>query len=110
MRFMTSLFRVSLPENMGWHYMKIGRNAIFGIHQKKNRDQMCADRVPKPLNLLISRKGKLRHSELIPVSEYDYVVEFLPIKHICLFNILKFYKNIFKFFVPCPFALSSVQK
>ncbi|XP_044003767.1 scavenger receptor class B member 1 isoform X3 [Aphidius gifuensis] len=83
MRFVTSLFGVSLPKNMGWQYMKIGRNAIFGIRPKRNQDQMCADRVPKPLNLLISRKGKFRHSELMAVSINDYDVKFSLFKHLC---------------------------
>lgn len=64
MKFITSLFGSGSPKAMGRQYMKVGRNALFGL-RTEHGDNICADQVPKPLSLLISRKGKLRHGESI---------------------------------------------
>lgn len=64
MRFITSLFGDGSPKRMGRQYMKVGRNALFGI--KPNRDgEIPMEKVPKPLSMLISERGKFRHSEYI---------------------------------------------
>jgi len=47
---------------MGRQYMKVGRNALFGV-RNDNCDNICSEKVPRPLSLLISRKGRLRHGE-----------------------------------------------
>jgi len=64
MKFITSLFGTDSPKAMGRQYMKVGRNALFGVRTDHNGD-ICTDKVPRPLSLLISRKGKLRHGELL---------------------------------------------
>ncbi|EZA58061.1 hypothetical protein DMN91_006308 [Ooceraea biroi] len=66
MKFITSLFGTGSPKAMGRQYMKVGRNALFGVRTEQN-DNICADNVPKPLSLLISRKGKLRHGRIVAI-------------------------------------------
>ncbi|XP_051154988.1 scavenger receptor class B member 1 [Leptopilina boulardi] len=66
MRFITSLFGDGSPKRMGRQYMKVGRNALFGI--KPNRDgEIPMEKVPKPLSMLISERGKFRHSRLAAI-------------------------------------------
>ncbi|EFN79839.1 hypothetical protein EAI_11045 [Harpegnathos saltator] len=62
MKFITSLFGTGSPKAMGRQYMKVGRNALFGV-QTDQAEDICTEKVPKPLSLLISRKGKLRHGD-----------------------------------------------
>lgn len=50
--------------------MKVGRNALFGIRPKKDGETMCTERVPRPMNMFISKKGKLRHGEFIYFFKY----------------------------------------
>lgn len=63
MKFITSLFGVGSPKKMGRQYMKVGRNALFGIRPNREGEPMCAERVPRPMNVFISKKGKLRHGK-----------------------------------------------
>ena len=72
MRFITSLFGDGSPKRMGRQYMKVGRNALFGI--KSNRDgEIPMEEVPKPLSMLISERGKIRHSKYL----FDPLTNFL---------------------------------
>lgn len=63
MKFIASLFGTGSPKAMGRQYMKVGRNALFGVRTDRS-DDMCTEKVPKPLSLLISKRGRLRHGEL----------------------------------------------
>ncbi|XP_012270659.1 scavenger receptor class B member 1 [Orussus abietinus] len=63
MKFITSLFGVGSPKKMGRQYLKVGRNALFGIRPKKD-GELCPDKVPKPLSMIISEAGKLKHSRI----------------------------------------------
>ncbi|KAL6266243.1 hypothetical protein P5V15_003102 [Pogonomyrmex californicus] len=62
MKFIASLFGTRSPKAMGRQYMKVGRNALFGV-RTDNGDNICSEKVPRPLSFLISRRGKLRHGE-----------------------------------------------
>ncbi|XP_014467829.1 PREDICTED: scavenger receptor class B member 1-like [Dinoponera quadriceps] len=66
MKFITSLFGTGSPKVMGRQYMKVGRNALFGVKTDRAED-ICTEKVPKPLSLLISRKGKLRHGRITAI-------------------------------------------
>lgn len=72
MKFIASLFGTGSPKAMGRQYMKVGRNALFGV-RTDNIDTICTEKVPRPLSLLISKKGKLRHGELLH-SLYNTIV------------------------------------
>lgn len=67
MKFIESLFGTESPKAMGRQYMKVGRKALFGMRTDQSDDVICTEKVPRPLSLLISRKGKLRHGELSPI-------------------------------------------
>ncbi|KAG8038036.1 hypothetical protein G9C98_006361 [Cotesia typhae] len=67
MKFITSLFGVGSPQKMGRQYMKVGRNALFGIRPNREGEPMCAERVPRPMNVFISKKGKLRHGRIAAI-------------------------------------------
>ncbi|XP_043285860.1 scavenger receptor class B member 1 [Venturia canescens] len=67
MKFITSLFGVGSPKKMGRQYMKVGRNALFGIKPRDSNGEICTEKVPKPLKMLISKKGKLRHSRIAAI-------------------------------------------
>ncbi|XP_015122216.1 scavenger receptor class B member 1 [Diachasma alloeum] len=66
MKFISHLFGVGSPKKMGRQYMKVGRNALFGI-RPKDEGEMCPDRVPRPINVIISKKGKFRHSRIAAI-------------------------------------------
>ncbi|XP_012230409.1 scavenger receptor class B member 1 [Linepithema humile] len=66
MKFIASLFGTGSPKAMGRQYMKVGRNALFGVRTNHN-DDICTEKVPRPLSLLISKKGKLRHSRIAAI-------------------------------------------
>jgi len=61
MKFIASLFGTKSPKAMGRQYMKVGRNALFGV--RNDNDNICTEKVPRPLSLLISRRGKFRHGK-----------------------------------------------
>ncbi|XP_066584790.1 scavenger receptor class B member 1 [Prorops nasuta] len=67
MKFIASLFGAGSAKTMGRRYMKVGRNALFGIRPNQT-DDICTEKVPKPLSLLISRKGKLKHSRIAAIA------------------------------------------
>ncbi|KAK0181183.1 hypothetical protein PV327_003488 [Microctonus hyperodae] len=67
MKFITSLFGVSSPKVMGRQYMKVGTNALFGTRRKRDGENMCRDRVPRPINIFLSKKGKFRHSRIAAI-------------------------------------------
>ncbi|XP_034947264.1 scavenger receptor class B member 1 [Chelonus insularis] len=67
MKFITSLFGIGSPKKMGRQYMKVGRNALFGIRPHKNGESMCTERVPRPLTMFISKNGKLRHGRIAAI-------------------------------------------
>ncbi|XP_050447396.1 scavenger receptor class B member 1 [Cataglyphis hispanica] len=66
MKFIASLFGTGSPKAMGRQYMKVGRNALFGV-RTDNIDNICTEKVPRPLSLLISKKGKLRHGRIAAI-------------------------------------------
>ncbi|KAG5314908.1 SCRB1 protein, partial [Pseudoatta argentina] len=66
MKFIASLFGTRSPKAMGRQYMKVGRNALFGV-TNDNSDNICIEKVPRPLFLLISRKGKFRHGRIAAI-------------------------------------------
>ncbi|XP_025267973.1 scavenger receptor class B member 1 [Camponotus floridanus] len=66
MKFITSLFGTGSPKVMGRQYMKVGRNALFGL-RTDNSDNICTEKVPRPLSFLISKKGKLRHGRITAI-------------------------------------------
>ncbi|XP_032674774.1 scavenger receptor class B member 1 [Odontomachus brunneus] len=66
MRFITSLLGSGSPKVMGRQYMKVGRNALFGVKTDPAED-ICTEKVPKPLSLLIFKKGKLRHGRITAI-------------------------------------------
>lgn len=66
MKFIASLFGTRSPKVMGRQYMEVGRNALFGV-RNDNNDNICTEKVPRPLSLLISRKGKLRHGRIAAI-------------------------------------------
>ncbi|XP_029672759.1 scavenger receptor class B member 1 [Formica exsecta] len=66
MKFIASLFGTGSPKAMGRQYMKVGRNALFGV-RTDNIDTICTEKVPRPLSLLISKKGKLRHGRIAAI-------------------------------------------
>ena len=62
MRFLASLFGDGSPTRIGRQYMKVGRNALFGV--RRNPDApIQVDKIPKPLNLLVKHRGKLSRSK-----------------------------------------------
>ncbi|XP_076163294.1 scavenger receptor class B member debris buster [Ptiloglossa arizonensis] len=63
MKFIGSLFGIKSPKTMGKQYMKVGRNALFGLRTDQH-DSLCTDKVPKPLSFLISNNGKLKHGKV----------------------------------------------
>ncbi|XP_017792613.1 PREDICTED: scavenger receptor class B member 1 [Habropoda laboriosa] len=63
MKFIGSLFGISSPKKMGKEYMKVGRNALFGL-KTSQQDGLCTDKVPRPLSFLISKNGKLKHGRI----------------------------------------------
>lgn len=89
MKFITSLFGVGSPKKMGRQYMKVGRNALFGIKPKDRDGEICTDKVPKPLKMLISKKGKLRHSKFereqkIAFFYRPYLFRCVDIQSVCI--------------------------
>ncbi|XP_011875402.1 PREDICTED: scavenger receptor class B member 1 [Vollenhovia emeryi] len=66
MKFIASLFGTRSPKVMGRQYMKVGRNALFGVTDHTS-DNICTEKVPRPLSLIISRKGKLRHGRIAAI-------------------------------------------
>ncbi|KOX78694.1 Scavenger receptor class B member 1 [Melipona quadrifasciata] len=63
MKFIGSLLGISSPKKMGKEYMKVGRNALFGLRTNQH-DDLYTDKVPRRLSFLISRNGKLKHGRL----------------------------------------------
>ncbi|CAL7951353.1 unnamed protein product [Xylocopa violacea] len=63
MKFIGSLCGISSPKKMGKEYMKVGRNALFGVRTNQH-ESLCTDKVPRPLSFLISKNGKLKHGRL----------------------------------------------
>ncbi|KZC11535.1 PREDICTED: scavenger receptor class B member 1 [Dufourea novaeangliae] len=63
MKFIGSLFGIRSPKTMGKQYMKVGRNALFGLGTDQ-RDSLCSDKVPKPLSFLLTKNGKLKHGKI----------------------------------------------
>ncbi|XP_015586555.1 scavenger receptor class B member 1 [Cephus cinctus] len=63
MKFITSLFGVESPKKVGRQYMKVGRNALFGIKSRKG-GEIRPEQIPKPLSIIISECGKLKHSRI----------------------------------------------
>lgn len=84
MKFITSLFGTGSPKAMGRQYMKVGRNALFGL-RTDNSDNICTEKVPRPLSFLISKKGKLRHGELL--HSLFYIIRRLMIDSFDKFDI-----------------------
>ncbi|XP_020289274.1 scavenger receptor class B member 1-like [Pseudomyrmex gracilis] len=66
MKFIETLFGSRSPKAMGRQYMKVGRNALFGVRTDPS-DNICTEKVPRPLSFLISRKGKLRHGRIAAI-------------------------------------------
>lgn len=66
MKFITSLFGIGSPKRMGKQYMKVGKNALFGIKPRNDAD-ICSEKVPRPLSMLIPKKGHLKHSRLAAI-------------------------------------------
>lgn len=66
MKFITSLFGDGSPKTMGRRYMKVGRNALLGIRPDR-KDDICSEKVPTPLSMLISRGGQLKHSRIAAI-------------------------------------------
>ena len=62
MKFLASLFGDGSPTRIGRQYMKVGRNALFGVRRDPDAP-IQVDKIPKPLNLLVSHRGKLKHSK-----------------------------------------------
>ncbi|XP_003690138.2 scavenger receptor class B member 1 [Apis florea] len=63
MKFIGSLLGISSPKKMGKEYMKVGRNALFGVRTSQH-DGLCTDKVPRPLSFLVSKNGKLKHGRV----------------------------------------------
>ncbi|XP_076654149.1 scavenger receptor class B member debris buster [Halictus rubicundus] len=63
MKFIGSLFGIRSPKIMGKQYMKVGRNALFGVRTDQH-DSLCTDKVPKPLSFLLTKNGKLKHGRI----------------------------------------------
>lgn len=63
MKFITALFGDGSPKKMGKQYMKVGKNALFGI-KPSGIKEIYAEKGPTPLSLLLSRKGKVKHSRI----------------------------------------------
>lgn len=64
MKFLAGLFGDGSPTRIGRQYMKVGRSALFG--PRPNPDApIPVDKIPKPLNLLVSQRGKFKHSKFI---------------------------------------------
>ena len=63
MKLIGSLFGIRSPKTMGKQYMKVGRNALFGLRTDQ-RDSVCTEKVPEPLSLLISKNGRLKHGRV----------------------------------------------
>ncbi|XP_046422047.1 scavenger receptor class B member 1 isoform X2 [Neodiprion pinetum] len=63
MKFITALFGNGSPKKMGKQYMKVGKNALFGI-KPSGIKEIYAEKGPTPLSLLLSRKGKVKHSRI----------------------------------------------
>lgn len=83
MKFIGSLFGLRSPKTMGRQYMKVGRNALFGIKTDQNED-LCSEKVPKTLSLLISRNGKLKHA--IAIMEWFTLFSILAKAWSCSVN------------------------
>ncbi|KAG7208444.1 hypothetical protein KM043_014671 [Ampulex compressa] len=66
MKFIGSLFGIGSPKKMGRQYMKVGRNALFGVRTDQS-DDICSEKVSRPLSLFISRKGKLKHGRVAAI-------------------------------------------
>ncbi|XP_058793511.1 scavenger receptor class B member 1 [Phymastichus coffea] len=63
MKFLAGLFGDGSPTRIGRQYMKVGRNALFG--RRPNPDApIPVEKIPKPLNLLVSQRGKFKHSRI----------------------------------------------
>lgn len=62
MKFIGSLLGISSPKRMGKEYMKVGRNALFGVRTSQH-DGLYTDKVPRPLSFLVSKNGKLKHGK-----------------------------------------------
>ncbi|XP_016915268.2 scavenger receptor class B member 1 [Apis cerana] len=63
MKFIGSLLGISSPKKMGKEYMKVGRNALFGVRTSQH-DGLYTDKVPRPLSFLVSKNGKLKHGRV----------------------------------------------
>ncbi|XP_076379338.1 scavenger receptor class B member debris buster isoform X1 [Megalopta genalis] len=63
MKLIGSLFGIRSPKTMGRQYMKVGRNALFGVRTDQ-QDSLCSDTVPKPLSFLLTQSGKLKHGRI----------------------------------------------
>ncbi|XP_078035478.1 scavenger receptor class B member debris buster [Augochlora pura] len=63
MKLIGSLFGIRSPKTMGRQYMKVGRNALFGVRTDQ-QDSLCTDKVPKPLSFLLTHSGKLKHGRV----------------------------------------------
>lgn len=64
MKFIGSLLGISSPKKMGKEYMKVGRNALFGVRTSQH-DGLYTDKVPRPLSFLVSKNGKLKHGKQV---------------------------------------------
>ncbi|CAB0041260.1 unnamed protein product [Trichogramma brassicae] len=60
MKFLAGLFGDSSPTRIGRQYMKVGKNALFGPRPKPD-ERIPVEKIPKPLNLLVSQRGKFKH-------------------------------------------------
>ncbi|XP_014231233.1 scavenger receptor class B member 1 isoform X1 [Trichogramma pretiosum] len=63
MKFLAGLFGDSSPTRIGRQYMKVGKNALFGPRPKPD-ERIPVEKIPKPLNLLVSQRGKFKHSRI----------------------------------------------
>lgn len=63
MKFIGSLCGIRSPKTMGKQYMKVGRNALFGLRTDQH-DSLCTDTVPEPLSFLLTKNGKLKHGKI----------------------------------------------
>lgn len=76
MKFITTLFGNGSPKKMGKQYMKVGKNALFGI-KPSGIKEIYAEKGPTPLSLLLSRKGKVKHSKFLSVNCNNYTYNFV---------------------------------
>ena len=72
MKFLAGFFGDGSPTRIGRQYMKVGRSALFG--PRPNPDTpIPVEKIPKPLNLLVSQRGKFKHSEY----RFFFIVSFI---------------------------------